>query len=365
MVRETFAALRDALAADSPTEVNAVMEQLDSEIVEQRAREEGYVTQARAVRGSRATSDTAAETALALQQQVGETVAARGRIFTAVDNYLTGRKSGQEAANIVGGELAAFDDLREAADSFESAVTTDELPPALVLTGLETLAVPKGTAIEEAVSVDNVGGSELTGVSLSVETDPTVDLELSPTDLGRIGPEESVTATLSGTPLRDTDVLVTASGGDQSDSIDVTINVRDVREIIGEALTDIYELLKRLRSALSGATDGGSDDGRGKENGRGGRGTNGNGNGNRGRSFEAKLEAATKSLAEAFDRIEDGDPESAVDGKLEAATEQIGAFVNEVEAQSGKRLPEKAAAQLTTDGRALVATIETAKTAER
>lgn len=360
MVRESFESLRDALAADSPSEVNTVLERLDGEMATQRAHEKGYVERARAARGSRGTGDAARSAALALQQQVGETVAARGRVFTAVDNYLTGRQSGREASKTVNTALTAFDDLREAADSFESSVTTDELPPALVLTGLETRAVPKGTAIEETVTVENVGGSELVGVSLSMETDSTVDLALSRTDLGSIEADNSATVTLSGTPLGDTDVLVTAAGENYGDSADFTINVRDTREIIGDGLTDIYELLKQVRAALSAATDGESatgKKGRGKNNSRG--------NGGRTRSFEAKLEAATKSLAEAFDRIENDDPRGAVNGKFDAAIGQIRAFVNEVEAQSGAKLPERTAAQLATDARALVATIEEAKTAER
>jgi hypothetical protein len=350
MVRETFASLRDALAADSPEDVRAAMERLDDEMAVQRAREEGYVKQARAARGSRDTSEEASSSALALQQQVSQVTAARGRIFTAVDGYLTGSSSGREAADVVDSQLAAFDELAAAAESFDEAASAENLPAVLVVTGLETLAVPKGMSVEETVTVRNPGGSDLADVSLSVESEPEVDLSLSRTAFDAVAAGESATATLSGTPRRDSDVLVSASGGGLADSIEFTLNVRDAREIIGEAITEVYELLKRLRAALSDASGG-----------KGGKG----GKGGPGRSFEAKLEAVTKSLAKAFDRIEDGDPEGAVDGKLDAAIEQAEAFVNEVEAQSGKRLPERAASDLAVDARTLVAVIEEAKAAER
>lgn len=372
MVRDTFASLRDSLAADDPAAVDTDLQRLDAELPAQRAREEGYVKQARAARGSREVGDAATSSALALQQQVGEVVSARGRIFTAVDHYLTGNQSGQEAADAVDAELDTFDELQQSAESFDAAVDTESLPPVLVVTGLETLAVPKGTAVEETITVRNVGGSELTDVSLTVETNPSVDLSLSRTEFDALPAGESATATLAGTPLKDTDVTITATGGDLADSIDTNLNVRDAREIIGEGLNDVYELLKRLRASLSEATDDGGEGGTGGSDGNGRKGNdegNGgeNGNGSKGgpdRGFEAKLEAVTKSLAKAFDRIEDGDPESAVDDKLDAAINQTEAFVNHVRAQSGKRLAARDAAELVTDARSLVAIIEEAKVAE-
>lgn len=361
MVRDTFASLRDALAADDPAEVDAVFGRLGDEMAVQRAREEGYVKQARAARGSREVGDAATAAALALQQQVGEVVAARGRVFTAVDNYLTGNLSAEEAAATVDGQLDRFDDLEQAAESFQAETENETLPPVLVLTGLETLAVPKGGAVEEQVTVRNVGGTELSDVSLSVETDPEVDLSLSRDAVGSLSPDESATVSLSGTPSRDSEVRITATSGDLADGIDAALNVRDVREIVGDGLTDVFEILKRLRAALSDAADESKD---GANGGKGGGKGNRKGGGPE-QGYEAKLEAVTKSLAKAFDRIEDGDPEGSVHGKFDAAIEQTEAFVNHVEAQSGKQLPARAATQLVTDARALVATIEEAKAAER
>ncbi len=64
----------------------------------------------------------------------------------------------------------------EAVESFKAEVSMDALPPVLVLSGLVTLAVPKGAQIEESITVRNVGGSDLTDVSLSLESDPLASM---------------------------------------------------------------------------------------------------------------------------------------------------------------------------------------------
>lgn len=363
MVQDVVAATRDALAADRGGAVVELVPELDAAFADLRARETGLRERARAVRASREADDAAQAAALDLQQRVGEAVAARGRVLTAVDGYLTGEVEPATAADRVGGQLDAFDALDEAAERLDGEVDVDSLPPVLVLSGPRPTAVPKGQTVDQPVRVRNVGGSPLVGVSLSVDAEPDVDLALSRTDVGTVPADGEAAVTLSGRPARDASVSVRATTGERTDAVEVTVNVRDKREIIGEVITDVFELLKRLRAALDAGGSGGGDGG---DTG-GGRGDGGGNSGGRGASadsFETKLERVTKSVATAFDRIEDGKPAGAVDGKLRAAAGGASAFVAEVEAQAGKRLPERAAAEIAADGRALVETIEEARSAE-
>lgn len=353
MALETVEAMRDALADDRNEEVVELVDRLNAAFGDLRAREEGYIGKARAVRSSGEADEAARQAALALHQQVGQATAARGRVHGAVGGYVSGELSGEEAASQVGDQVGTFEDLNAAAAELDETAPTDALPPTLVVTGPRTTAIPKGRSLDGDVVVGNVGGSAAGDVAVSVESSPTVDLSLSRTTID-VPADGEETVTLSGVPREDAEVTVEATTGDQVARTEFVVNVRDKREIVGEIVTDVFELLKRLRAALDRGGDGNG----------GGKG-NSSGKGASSKSFEAKLEAVTKSVATAFDGIEDGDPPGAVDGKLRAAANQAQAFVNEVEAQRGKRLPEGAAAELAADGRSLVATIEEAREAER
>lgn len=194
------------------------------------------------------------------------------------------------------------------------------LPALPVVVSVSTPEGPvgKGSTADVSATVLNAGDEPATGLSATVEVPDGLAVVDGATVANELAPRESttVTATLRAEAAGDHVVTVEVTGDPDRDAVET-----DQVEVLakGGFVDRVGRQLDLLRSRVEEASPP---------------------SGGQQRQLLAKLDAAADSVERAEDHVERGQAKQANDA-LTAASRQVGAFVNAVEATGGgNRLPE-------------------------
>ena len=364
MIEDTLQTLERALKEEDSQAAAEAARRLDAQIPGQRAKEQAVASLGRTV-VSETESEDIAETAQAARQAAAESLGHRGRIYSALYEYNTDQIDEATAAERVS-------TYRETVGSFESAsaslseVKSDvEIPPVLVATIDPTqLTVPLGGPVEGAIDLRNVGGATAEGIIVTTDsTNGTFTAD--PDSIGSVPANGSRRIDIRGSPTKEgsVSVKIEANNGTLAQT-DLQFNVQSKQEYIGAVLTGMRDLFTQLfslipeseRPTVEEVTGGSGNSGDGNSN-RNSEESSSEGGKQSGQSEESgysgpfeglinKLVRTVEQLVAVFEDVEKGKSSQSVAGKLDACQNRLGAFSNQVEAQSGQEIPEKRAVEL-------------------
>jgi|GEM_PF-4521937 len=368
MVQTILRELRDAAADGNRARVVELADQMLDAFERGRARESALENVARSVRSNaRADDADAAATAQSVLNAAAEANQAKINVDTAVLDYVGGG-DGTDLVDVLDAAIETHDAFDERVKRLRAETTDLELPPAVGVTAPDQIVVPKGRAVDGAITVRNDGTAAAREVTLDLDADATVDL--AATSVERIAAGETTSVELVGTPTSAgvSRPSVTANVDDGADSASFYLHVQNKRTFLEQAVDDIVQLYSEIAGAGAALEHG---RGSGKSNGKNTNSGKGNGkNSSNGKSgvvppgLENKLRQITERTIEIIGRIERGADERSVDNQIRSVTNQIGALSNQLEATAGKKLRAADAPRLQRDIESIVEVYESARKAQ-
>lgn len=358
MFTEQLQNLRSALSDDDKATVLELTDPVMDALEATRTREAAYDKIAQHVRAN-ATDDRARSTADEYLEAVAEAEEQRGATIQTVMRYLSDDATGATAASAVGDAIDAERRLGDSIDGLASAKENVSVPPILAVVGTESLEIPKGTETSETYTVSNLGTETAAEVTASVTSD--LSLSVSPTAVGKLGPGDEATVTLTGRPTAEGrhNVRLSARSGHVGDVLVVTAVVADKADYVERARTQVQTLRRTVAEIREDAT---SDGGRGKGN--GGRDKGNGANGLRG--VENKLRTADNRLERVETQLARGRTSTtAVNNQLGSVINTLEAVVNQVEGLRPQQISAANATLVVNDAEKTVATLETAQQAQQ
>jgi hypothetical protein len=260
-------------------------------------------------------------TLIEYENQQGGTNAARAGLLAGGDILLFDPETADSS------ELASgVPDLREQeitlSDSMATAssVISDlDLPARVAILSAtpETRNPVLGSTVGVDITVANVGDTSADDVSLSAES--SLPVSPSETNIGSVAAEETETVSVDVTANEAGEHEVTftvESANAGTESASTTVNVLTKADLLSAAIDLIDELIERFRDVSSLP-------------------------GNKERSFIAKLQNVRKKIERAQRAIGRGKQKQA-DNALNAAINQMGAFLNELDTVKNDRAPSEA-----------------------
>lgn len=357
MFTEQLRNLRSALSDDDKQQVLELTDPVMNALEATRTREGAYDKVAQHVRANaidddpRAAVDEYLEAAAEAEEQ-------RGNAIRSVMQYLSDDVTGTTAATAVGNAIDTENRLENATDDLDSVKTNVSVPPILAVLGTDSLEIPKGVEISETYTVSNLGTETAMDVTASVTSD--LSLSVSPTAIGKLGPEDQRTVTLSGSATDEGqhNVQLSAKSGHVGDVLVVTAVVADKADYVERARTQVQTLRRTVSEIRENATSDGGNGGRGKDS----RGKSNGANGLHG--VENKLRTADNRLERLETQLAKGrTPVDAVDNQLGSVINTLEAVINQVQGLRPQQISGANATLVVNDAKKTIETLETAQTA--
>lgn len=321
--------------------VAAAMQQFDSveaALQEQEAVERTVQTVARGTIARTPPSDQANTIA---QEFVAEAFQAEQRRLSFNLGFLSfagGNLSAAELADRVDRVIEIHEQVNATAEELRAKKGEVPLPLLLSLTGSSTVASAKGGSVEREYTLENFGNTAIEDISVSVDG---YDLAASPTEVETLGADDAVSITLAGATAKagEFTVALEASGDGASDTVNLTLTVRDKQGFLDRALATIEEVKPQVEALDTG--------------GRPPRG------GSAGNGLLNKLTTAEKRLNRIQSQLERGPPSAkAIDNEIEAVINLVETCSKQVEGLKGSQLSAETAGLLRHDFREIIAILE-------
>lgn len=325
---------RHTLLDGDVVEALSQFDSVEAALQQQESQERMYQTVARGTVARTSPSEQANITAQQLIDQTFTAEQARLSFNLGFMSFAGGNLSADQMAGRTEQVIEAHEQINATAEKLQDAQSRVALPPLMSLFGLSSVTSYKGGSVEERYSLENFGNDEIKNVSVVVEG---YALSPSPADVGTVSDNETVSVTVSGATNEAGifNATISANGDSVSDTVGVTITVHDKNGFIEQVLT----VLDGLQSHVSNIEPG--------------RGKNG---------LMNKLNTAEKHLNQIQNQLDRGrtPPENAINNKLEAVINELGAFANQVNGMTGSRLSQDQAGLFLHDYREAVGTLEQA-----
>lgn len=338
MTNHTLEQFHDTLRDGNIVEALNQFDSVEAALQRQESQEQMYQTVARGTIARTSPSEQANNVAQQLVEQAFTAEQARISFNLGFMSFAGGNLSVDQMAERTEQVIEAHEQIDATAEQLQTAKSGVELPLLMSLSGPSSVSSYKGGSVEREYALDNFGTRAIENVAVAVDG---YGLSPSPADIGTLAADETVSVTVSGA-MNEAGTFtasITASGDGASDTVELTIAVREKHGFIDQALA----VLDGLKSHVSNVDAGGAKNG-----------------------LMNKLNTAEKQLNNIQNQLERGKtpPENAINNKLEAVINELGAFANQVDGMTGSQLSQDQAGLFLHDYREVVGVLEQAINAD-
>lgn len=344
MLKDQLTTLRTALDSDDEVAVLDLTDPATDALAEKRSRESALDALAQHVRASASPDSDARAAAEGYFDAVTRAEQERAEATRAVMGYLTDDVSAADAAAAVGDAVDAEDDVLASTDELTAAKGDLTLPPVLAATGPADLEIPKGTSASATVRVENLGGEAAPDVGVALDSE--LALDVSPTELGTLDPDEVATVEVGGSPTTTGTfrVDVTARSGDRVGSATIDAVVASKSDYLQRARQQVETLRRNVEQIRDESGGNGKDGLRGVEN---------------------KLETAGKRIEQLIRKVENGRGNGRnVNNEIDSVSNTLEAARNQVEGLSPQQISAANRTLIASDIQQTNRTLRTAKDAQ-
>lgn len=253
MTEALLRTLRTQVANDRVSEALETVDDLEAAFVSDRKRTEAIDTLAIAVRYRADVDSAAADAATKYLEAATDLEQRRVELNEAILGYIGEELPPKAVVGRIDATLDAYDTLAERRATLQDAAGGISVGVLLQLASIEGFRVPKGDSIAVATEVANLGSDETGSLEVTAESDDTVSIELSPTELeGLASDEEAIVGIdVGGVATGRTRVRISVEGAG-TESTAFRVEVLDKADYVSETLSIAERLLTDVEGRMEG-----------------------------------------------------------------------------------------------------------------